>query len=584
MATRNRETAVNWPRWATFALVGMIGIVAGFGVRVYAQSTSTTEFRDPTCNPNDASGPSGCNTSSPLFLAPSSKDTAQIVQTPVVIGQTSANKNATLLGKLLLGETNDQGSAYSIQRAAQAGQAINVASTDAFALVASTATGTAALQASATGGSGDGIQATSVNGRGLYAHSISGPAAQFEGDVEIISGGLDVSGNINVVGTLTVDGSNVGAIANSLRDQAYPDPSGGVMQRTFDVNVGTTGVNLDLKTASYLNSSTFHVVGMDVMYDADTDPSDIFWRNANDTNYAEYQECSSGLFSGVLRLVAAADDTKMRVSLRYRAENPGCGAPQFTMAVDPGGNGYQGNFTFTTSSVSTTGTTTWAWDFGEDANNDIDCQSTNPSGTCAAAGGFIFTGTVANPIVRYPGAVTTGVKSAKLTLTDTVGATTKSVNVNVFKATFTVAQRPQVTQYVNITDTTNYGGFTDVSCRVDLKTDGSNDITPTAGTNCTDTANTVAHAYGTTFTETMRLFHPTCPGPTNECTSYTQPVQTVNPCTQSAQCFPGNSCCTGTIQCCSGSKCDDFPRGCYSPAACTCIYSQGDINPGGVIN
>ena len=552
-------------------MIGMIGVVAGFGVRVYAQ-----EFRDPTCNPNDASGPSGCNTSSPLFLAPTDKALAQIVQTPVVIGQTSANKNATLLGKLLLGATNDQGSAYSIQRAAQGGQAINVASTDEFALVASTANGAAALQASATSGSGDGIQATSVSGRGIYATGT--PAGQFEGDVQIINGGgLSVAGNVNIVGTLTVDGSTVGAVANSLRDQAYPDPSGGVMQRTFDVNVGTAGVNLDLKTASYLNTSTFHVVGMDVMYDADTDPSDIFWRNANDTNYAEYQECSSGVFSGVLRLVAAADDTKMRVSLRYRTENPGCGAPQFTMAVNPGGNGYLGNFSFTTSSVSTTGTTTWAWDFGEDANNDIDCQSTNPAGTCSAVG-FLFSGTVANPVVRYPLTVTTGVKSVKLTLTDAVGATTKSLNVNVFKAAFTVAQRPEVTQYVNITDTTNYGGFTDVSCRVDLKTDGSNDITPTAGTNCTDTTNTVAHTYGTTYTETMRLFHPTCPGPTNECTSYTRPVQTINPCTSSAQCLPGRSCCTGTITCCSGSKCDDFPRGCYDSASCTCFTNPtGDV-------
>ncbi len=567
----------------------MVGIVAGFGIRVYAQ-TSATEFRDPTCNPNDPTGPSGCNTSSPLFLAPSDKTTAQVVQTPVYVGQSTANKKLQVLGNLLLGETPDPapGVAYSLQRAAQAGQAINVYSTDTFAIVAKTDTGAAALQASATAGTGDAIQATSVGGRGIYA--LGSPAGQFQGNVDIIGGGnltvagtTTLTGNVNIVGTLQVGGAAVGAVANSIRDQNYPSPSGGVYERTFDVsNVGPTGKLVDFTNSvspdyvQITTDNTFHIVGLDVMYDADTTAPNIFWRPAVDaTNFAEYRECSSGVFYGKLYLQTANANTKVRVSLRYRDEAAVCGAPNFTLAVDPTGNGYTSNFNFTTSAVTVTGTATYAWDFGEDALNDVDCQSTDPNATCVNAGGFVFAGTVANPTVRYPSGVTSGVKSPKLTISDDVGppGTTKSVNINMFRPIFSVAQRSELTQFVNITDSTNYGGITGVSCRVDLLTDGSNDITPAAGTNCSDTTNTVVHVFNTTYTETMRLFHPTCPGPTNECASYTRPVVTRNTCMAGGPCGPGRSCCNGTITCTVGSKVDTYPAGCYNSApssGCVC--------------
>jgi hypothetical protein len=598
MPKGNQPATSPWPRWANYILIGLVGLSIGFGVRVFAQT-----FADPTCDPSV--NPGGCNTSSPLFLAPLDKTTAQVVQTPVTFGTPTANKDVTLQGNLLLGTATSPGTSYTIQRTALAGQAINVSSTDSYAIVAHSLDPTKAAIAAFGDGTGT---------IGLLAQSSTGYA-------------IDAVGNVRISGSLTVGGQ----------------PVGGASGAYFEVNMDTATKDITLPGATLGGvtfpqiTSPFTITSMEVLYDADTSTK-ITWRqvvgqNLDGTTYAEYKECNNSAFYGHL-ILAAPVGTKMRVNLGYTTNAPQCGGAIFTVKVDSTsvdlnsllpagcvnnatcnrfsiGNGFRSYFRFTADDPSLPSyvgaSAKFQWDF--DGNGSVDCEFTGTNATAAAAdcpgtvpaGGFTYdtvNGSVLDPIVKYPTSVTMGTKNVSLQITDDFGPSDKgTVQVNVFKASLVAKQRPVVTQYVNALDSTPYASITlnvtagntstYVSCRGDLNRNNTNyyasdwaqwsfDILANPSTNriytCANTTNTVLHTAGTPVLETTILFHNTCNGRVigasgeKECagSEATYPVTTVSPsCSGAAD--QDYTCNGGGYNSCCSSGCVINPAGCAQP-------------------
>lgn len=589
-------------RWVLLTAVGIFGIFLGLGIRQVVAQT----FSDPTCTPP------GCNKSTPLFLQPENLDAVQIVRTPVQIGQVAGtgagNKDLVLYGNVTL---------------SQPGKTIKTATSYTGTVMDFLSNSSTPALLVSNSGSGAGIQATATSGNAIYASNVGGNAALFDGPVVVnnttgtgltvngpltltgASGTLTVAQNLTVSGTLTVNGQNVGAVANSVKDQNKGD---GILYRTIDATglAGTTSMNLDLTQASYLGPQ-HAVVSVQAMYDADaTNNGAVYnWRATNDATYiAEYQECNLSGFYGHLILTyptAPAAGTAFRILVGYRAVATTCGVPVYSIAATPtGGNapatGARTTFTLNTTISSGSGTMTYMWDFGEDAINDIDCQSTDPNGTCpgtAPAGNvtFVAGGTVQNPRFQFAAGTAAGVKTPKLTIENGAGTgAPATANVSIYRVNMAIAQRAGGSPYrVNVTDTSQGAGGS-YTCNVDLKNNGTTEKTITSPTTCSDTATTGGdwdHATGS-YTAVVWLAAAGCnydgvsPG---ICDRRTVNYSIAFQCnTGTSLCGTGTLCCDTTVSsCCTSTwSCGGTkPTSGSGPACIAANCTCGPIGDGG---
>ncbi|MFA6042885.1 MAG: Ig-like domain-containing protein [Patescibacteria group bacterium] len=312
---------------------------------VFAQT-----FNDPECDPKI--DPALCNKETPIFSALNPISTNQIIKTPLQVGEASTPQNLTLRGGLVLGQAN-----AGITRAALAGTAIDVESSDVNAIIAKSS-GTAALAANGLAAAG-GLTASSINGNALYSYSVSGNAAFFEGKVLIGSttkpsnvllqrGNLTLAnGNLAVTGALTVNGQPVSTGDN--KTVTLTASILGNASRTFSATeiIGSPASGSVGSYRPLWYQAVYAVTGTRTWLPLVPNPA------AAPTNLL-FTECTGANFTGSLFVRnPSATPVMMKVTFAYKLEATDCSnadvtPPTVTMTAPTNGQNVSGvNFAVT---------------------------------------------------------------------------------------------------------------------------------------------------------------------------------------------------------------------------------------------
>ncbi len=322
------------PRWALYSLVGVIGVFAGFGMRlVWAQGV----FNEPGCDPLVA-GPAACNAVAPVL-----KDgAAQTITSPITFSGTGT---LTASSTIAASNTITLSGAGRIINSGSTLQPVNITTTGAINGMSATAINGSAIVAQTTG-TGDALVAT-VSGTGRAAN-LTGPVL-VTGSTNL-TGALTVTGNTSHTGTLAVSGattlsstlnvSGATTISNSLAVDSLTvggqpfsaTPIGEVTSLVTKRNQAAGSVTtVDLKNELAWPSTGRRVSSLDVLYLVNDGTN--LWKPLPIANlqYQEYQ--GSCLTSLALTNPSATSTSTYRIAVTYYSGTFNCastGSPTFT--------------------------------------------------------------------------------------------------------------------------------------------------------------------------------------------------------------------------------------------------------------